>query len=88
MIPLLDRADSLLAVIDVQPGFLTKLPQEVADDTVDRIRWLTQVATALDVPVLVTEEAASVTGTTVEPVRSALPQGTLSMAKSSFGLAE
>lgn len=88
MIPLLDRSDSLLAVIDVQPGFLTKLPQAVADETVDRIRWLTQAAVALDVPVLVTEEAVSVNGTTVEPVQSALPEGNSGMDKLHFGLAE
>jgi len=88
MTGLLDPEDTLLVVIDVQPGFLSKLPLELAEHTVDRIRWLAQVAVAVDVPVLVTEEDAHRNGRTVEPIRAVLASGSSAVDKSTFGLAE
>jgi nicotinamidase-related amidase len=87
MSQLLDEADSLLCVIDVQPGFLDKLTATHATDTVARIRWFTEVAVALQLPVLATEEEPQVHGATVEEVHGVLPPQTTVVDKSSFGLA-
>lgn len=51
--PLLDRDDSVLVVVDAQPGFL---PAGAADEAVARIGWLVAVARVLGIPVVVTEE--------------------------------
>jgi nicotinamidase-related amidase len=89
--PLLDRLDSLLVVIDVQERFYD------APDPADgpalaamraRCAWLAAVATALGVPALVTEEDPESNGPTVEAIRSALPTGSPVYTKPVFGLAD
>ena len=85
---LLDVSDTVLCVVDVQPGFLGKLKPKTADEVVARIRWLTRVSVALGVPVVVTEEDSPYNGATVEPVLSALPPGTAIHDKTYFGLAD
>ncbi len=50
MATLTDDADSVLIVIDAQPGFLDKLQPPDADAVVDRIRWLVRLATLLACP--------------------------------------
>ena len=84
---LTDDADSVLIVIDAQPGFLGKLQPPDADAVVDRIRWLVRLATLLDVPVLVTEEQPERNGATAAPVDAALPVGASRHTKPAFGLA-
>ena len=85
--PLLDREDSVLVVIDAQAGFLDKVDAETAADVVDRIRWLVLVARKLDIPVVVTEEEPDHNGPTATSISAVLPPGTVRHVKPTFGLA-
>ncbi|SRR5579871_4976633 len=77
---LLDRDDSILLVVDVQPGFLA--PE--ADAAVERMAWLVAVAARLGIPVVVTEEEPERNGPTDARV---LPEAAPVFAKPTFGLA-
>ena len=88
--PLLDRSDSVLIVIDAQPGFsggdadagrAAAASREVAG-------WLTGVAAALTVPIVVTEEDAASNGPTDPVITRCLPPGTPVIAKPVFGLVD
>lgn len=85
---LIAAADSLLVVIDVQPGFLAKLDDADADRVVERISWLVGVAGILDVPVLVTEEQPEANGATAEAIRERLPSVVRPFVKPIFCLAD
>ena len=86
--PLIDVEDSVLIVIDAQPGF------SGADDPNARAAarsrevaaWLAGVATALGVPALVTEEDAARNGPTDAAITGALPKDTRVFDKTVFGL--
>jgi nicotinamidase-related amidase len=78
---------SVLVVVDTQPGFLDKLPEEDASAVADRIRWLCRLADWLGVPVVVTEEEPERNGKTAAPVQAALPAGTVRHVKPAFDLA-
>lgn len=80
---LLDRDDSVLVVVDAQPGFL---PAE-AEAAVDRMAWLVAVAAWLGIPVIVTEEEPERNGATDMRIASRLPAGTTMFTKPTFGLA-
>src|SRR5689334_24396121 len=81
---LLDRDDSLLVVVDAQPGFL---PAE-AERAVQRMAWLVAVAARLGIPVVVTEEEPDRNGPTDARVAERLPAGTPVLTKPTFGLAD
>ena len=78
--PLLDRDDSVLVVVDAQPGFL---PAGDADETVARIGWLVAVAGVLGIPVVVTEEEPERHGATDPRIGA----GSAVFRKPTFGLA-
>ena len=80
---LLDRDDSVLVVVDAQPGFLG----DHADSAVERMVWLVAVAARLGVPVVVTEEEPERNGATDARVAERLPTGTPVFTKPTFGLA-
>src|SRR5215831_7907647 len=80
---LLDRDDSVLVVVDAQPGFL---PAE-AKPAVERMAWLVAVAPRLGVPVKVTEEEPERNGVTDARVANRLPDDTPMFRKPTFGLA-
>jgi nicotinamidase-related amidase len=80
---LVDRNDSVLVVVDVQPGFL----HIEAEQAVERMTWLVAVAALLDVPVVVTEEEPERNGSTDVRVAERLPAGTPVLRKPTFGLA-
>ena len=80
---LLDRDDSVLVVVDAQPGFLGA----GSDSVVERIAWLVAVAVRLEIPVIVTEEEPERNGATDTRVGSRLPAGTPVLTKPTFGLA-
>lgn len=89
----MDRADSVLIVVDTQPGFLGGADLGDEDRTraataLERLRWIASLAALLDVPALVTEEDAATNGATDPLVLGRLPASTPVMAKSTFGLAE
>ncbi len=85
---LIRASDSMLLVIDVQPGFLARLAIEEAERIVDRIAWLARVATRLDIPIVATEEEPDRNGSTDATVAAALPTGASVHRKNVFGLAD
>ena len=80
--PLLTPEDCLLIVVDAQPGFADG---DLAEAALERAVWLTALAAALEVPVVVTEEEPEDNGHT-DP-RFTLPPGTPVLVKPTFGLA-
>jgi nicotinamidase-related amidase len=82
-VALLDRDDSVLVIVDAQPGFLA----DEAEPAVERMAWLVAVAARLGVPVVVTEEEPERNGPTDARVSERLPAGTPVFTKPTFGLA-
>jgi nicotinamidase-related amidase len=85
---LLRSEDSVLCVVDAQPGFAEKLDQRTARATVGRIAWIAALACALDVPVVVTEEEPDSNGPTLPEVLAELPHSAPRLRKPVFGLAD
>ena len=87
--PLLERTDSVLIIVDAQPGFSGTDASDVAAAARARAvaGWLVGVAAALGVPVVVTEEEADRNGPTDPLIVARLPAGTPVLAKPVFGLA-
>jgi len=83
----IDPEDSVLVVIDVQPAFVDKLDDEAADRVLGRIGFLVRLASELQIPTLVTEEAPDENGSTVQPVARWLPPDVRPHEKPIFGLA-
>ena len=87
--PLTDHESCLLIVIDAQPGFypsdLSDEDRAAAETALTRAAWLTALAGALAVPVVVTEEEPERNGRT--DWRFPLPPETPVMVKPTFGLA-
>ena len=89
---LLERDDTVLVVVDVQPGFLARewFSEEdaaAARATVDRVAWLVALAVRLGVPVVVTEEEPERHGPTDPRVAERLSAGASALRKPTFGLA-
>ena len=84
---LVDVDDSVLIVVDTQPGFLDKLEADAAATIVERIAWLVRLARELGVPIVVTEESPDRNRATDEGVVRSLPPGTVRHDKPAFGLA-
>ncbi|MEU6282756.1 isochorismatase family protein [Streptomyces sp. NPDC047028] len=88
--PLIDRDDSALVIIDVQSDFYPPRRLDVDrqrfDDMVRRIVWITSVADRLDIPVVVTEEAPEDSGHTVPQIREALPAKAVTLPKNAFSV--
>jgi nicotinamidase-related amidase len=85
--PLIDRAESLLVVVDTQPGFFAENDGEAAA-AVERAVWLAAIATDLGIPAVVTEEAPEREGSTDPRVLEQLPPSTPVLSKPTFGLTE
>ena len=88
MARLLERDASVLVVIDAQPRFLEGDAASPVDAIVARVAWLVGVAVALDVPIVVTEEAPDRNGSTHPDIAARLPAGTPVHTKPTFGLAD
>jgi nicotinamidase-related amidase len=91
MARLFARDDSLLVVVDAQPSFYGHAPAAgpaALRGPLDRAAWLVAAATALGVPVVVTEEDAPRNGPTAARIMAALPAGTSVLAKHVFGAAD
>ena len=73
--PLMERSNSVLVVIDVQDKFLNKLALHERSTLVLRIGWLMQVATVLDIPMIVTAEDVSDKVDICSSSKALLPQG-------------
>jgi nicotinamidase-related amidase len=87
--PLLDRGDSVLIVIDAQPGFSGPTATTALHASQARAvaAWLTGVAAATGVPAIVTEEDPESNGPTDRLIMERLPTGTRVFPKRVFGLA-
>jgi nicotinamidase-related amidase len=90
--PLIERDDSLLVVVDLQPHFwgdrLGADDLRDAERVVGRAAWLAGTATALGMPAVVTEEDPEKNGRTDEAVLAALGPDAPVFDKPIFGLAE
>jgi nicotinamidase-related amidase len=90
---LLACGDSVLVVVDVQPGFLARPPwfserdAAAAGAALERVVWLVALAARLGIPVVVTEEEPERNGPTDPRVAERLPAGTPTLCKPTFGLA-
>jgi nicotinamidase-related amidase len=89
---LLERADAVLVVVDVQPGFLARpwFSEEdaaAAQTALDRMAWLVALCARLGIPIVVTEEEPERNGATHPDVAGRLPAGTPVLRKPTFGLA-
>jgi nicotinamidase-related amidase len=86
---LLDVDDSVLCVVDVQPGFLDKIGRpDDREPFLQRVVWVTALATALAVPIVITEEESDHNGPTPREVTERLPDRTPRYPKPTFGLAD
>ena len=87
--PLIECADSILVVIDAQPGFSGATDNAAAAAAQSRAvaAWLVGVAAALGIPIVVTEEDVARNGPTDPAIVGRLPAGTPVFAKAVFGLA-
>jgi nicotinamidase-related amidase len=89
---LLEREDTVLVVVDVQPGFLAREwfsaeDAAAARAAADRVAWLVALAVRLGIPVVVTEEEPERHGGTEPRVLERLSAGTPVLRKPTFGLA-
>ena len=86
---LLDRDESILIIVDAQPGFSGAGDANgvVAAQSRAVAGWLAGVAAALDVPIVVTEEDATRNGPTDPVIATRLPTGTSVFDKPIFGVA-
>ena len=87
--PLIDPADSILVVVDAQPGFSGATDDAAAAAAQSRAvaAWVAGVAAALGIPIVVTEEDAASNGPTDPAIATNLPPATPVFAKPVFGLA-
>jgi nicotinamidase-related amidase len=86
---LLHVDDSVLCVIDVQPGFVDKLGQGPdRDPFVQRVVWIAALARALAVPIVVTEEEPDRNGPTLPEILAHVPETAPRHTKPTFGLAD
>ena len=85
---LLEVNDSVLIVIDIQPGFVEKENKEEGNNPLlQRMCWVIKVANWLNVPLVVTAEDIPHTGNVSDEMAQLLPSGTKIYNKMSFGLA-
>ncbi|MFI8912917.1 isochorismatase family protein [Streptomyces sp. NPDC053513] len=88
--PLIDRDDCALVIIDVQTDFYPPhrldVDRQRFHDMVRRIAWITSVADRLEIPVVVTEEDPAASGHTVPEIREVLPAKAVTLPKNAFAV--
>jgi nicotinamidase-related amidase len=92
MAGLVQREDSVLVVVDAQPGFLgkdtfTEADTVAARSALARMTWLVAIAARLELPIVVTEEEPERHGTTAAELAAVLPDDAPVFRKPTFGLA-
>jgi nicotinamidase-related amidase len=90
-VPLVRREDSVLVVVDAQPGFfaydgLSEADAGRAADAVTRIAWMAGLAALLDIPAVVVEEDPERNGHTDPGILARVPADTPVIEKPTFGL--
>jgi nicotinamidase-related amidase len=88
--PLIERSDSILVVVDAQPSFSGSDADDgrAAGASREVAGWLAGVAAALAVPIVVTEEDPAANGHTDPVIARWFSAGTPVLTKPVFGLAE
>jgi nicotinamidase-related amidase len=81
-----DADDSILVIIDVQQEFLDKLDSNHWIPIVNRIRWITEMAGRLNIPMVVTAEDTNNNKGTVRQIAEKFPPGTKEFNKMSYAL--
>jgi nicotinamidase-related amidase len=81
--PLVDRDDSVLIVVDAQEGFVGGT--DGAREALTRLTWLARVASKLGVPAVLTEEEPARNGPTYAPLAELFPDSP-ALVKPTFGL--
>jgi nicotinamidase-related amidase len=84
--PLFTADKCTLVVVDVQEYFLAKLPLDWRKPLVERIAWLMQVASILEIPVIATAEDIAHDGPLVPDLEKQLHAGADVHDKKVFGL--
>ena len=84
--PLLEKDNSALIVIDVQDNFLSKLSPAECEPLVERIAWIMNVAKVLDIPILATAEDVSADVDMLPRLKALLPKGQRVFNKMVFSL--
>ncbi|MEU9497085.1 isochorismatase family protein [Streptomyces sp. NPDC048196] len=88
--PLIDRDDCALVIIDVQSNFYpprrVDVDRQRFHEMVRRIAWIASVADRLGIPVVVTEEDPGASGHTVPEIREALPAQAVTLPKKAFAV--
>jgi nicotinamidase-related amidase len=85
---LVNVEDSLLCLIDVQPGFADKLDDLTRVGLIERVAWIAALARVLSVPVVITEEEPERNGVTFPEVLAHVPEDASPYQKPTFGLAD
>jgi nicotinamidase-related amidase len=85
-VPLVRREDSVLVVVDAQPGFVAAA-EDAAAKALERIAWMAGLAALLGVPAVVVEEGPERNGHTDPRILERVPAGTPVIEKPTFGLA-
>jgi len=81
--PLVDRDDSVLIVVDAQEGFFGE--SDEARGTLARLTWLARVASKFGVPAVLTEEEPGRNGPVEAPLTELFPDSP-PLVKPTFGL--
>jgi len=89
---LLQREDSALLVIDAQEGFYgderTDVDRAAFALALARVAWVTGLARALEIPIVVTEEDPATNGPTAPGIAARLPASASVLVKPTFAAAD
>jgi nicotinamidase-related amidase len=90
--PLVDRGDSVLIVVDAQRRFVRGARHEhhesvAASAAFDRLAWLAGIATLLEIPTIITEEGPDRNGPTESQLLERVDPATPIVARATFGVA-
>lgn len=83
---LIDAADCVLCVIDIQDHFLDKYDNAKTQNLLAKAIWTIEVAKHLDVPIVAMAEDIEGTGPLSAEIGRALPEGSKIHDKDAFGL--
>jgi len=85
---LINVDDCVLIIVDVQDHFLAKLQPQRAEQLVNRVGWLIEVAKVLNVPIIATAEESKSFGGLNKVLSEKLPPGTKVLDKMVYCLAD
>lgn len=83
---LLDAADSVLVLVDVQKVFANKLATAERDPILERIGWIVDVAVRLEIPIVAMGEDIKSNGKMIDTIKKKLPKNQVIHNKMVFGL--